>query len=763
MKRKVSICTLCASSAQGAAGYLEQKLRGYDPQASSADYGDAAALADAVGKCACEGGIVVAAAPLSMFLNAKLRLLKLFSSKIVRSGAVISAMGSNAPENEKEKDLHSAIPEKAKTFVSGDGLYSAFAKELGEGIVVLMPLDEGRAEEIFAMGLSGILEKVFPDGAKPQKFSLAQVKESVRKVIGSGKTVAVSPCGSAKALLTVINAVPDSEDAFVPDSTQRDKSEDESTEDYIAQSAKLSKETAGTDLGIGISEICSNKNGEEYVVVCVADSERAKAARVFAVPGEEKKHLIAAAVIQLCGMLEELSDPAGLVNPNPPKKPKNSKTPLIVAIAAVAVAIIVCLVLAFVMGGRNSDAALANADAGLQNMAEENTLAENEFMDYYGGSGLDDFDSGAVAVVPVETTSAVSSATAHATTAAVASTTKADVTEKVTKIITTIAQTVKATTTTTKAATTTTTTQKTTVTTTEEPTTVQKATEKSTTENTVSKNGTFVFKVYGYGHGVGMSQNGAIQMAKNGSGYEEILTHYYPGTTVKTDSSTPATINYGGKDIPIVEYLCRSAKPEIGAGAPTEALKAQIVAIYTYAKYYNFKVGSNQHVYDADYNYEGTNVHSACLAVLGMSGDGDTPAAPYVDYNGGAAFTCYFSTAAGKTASASSVWGGTKHPYLSGGVSSPEDPNSTEVEFTVEEMRELIENYASKNGLDMTLSDNPAEWLKVVAHDGCRNESCGYVTTMRVGNYEMRGNAFRANVMKYKIRSHCFTVEYISA
>lgn len=40
----------------------------------------------------------------------------------------------------------------------------------------------------------------------------------------------------------------------------------------------------------------------------------------------------------------------------------------------------------------------------------------------------------------------------------------------------------------------------------------------------------FIFTVRGYGHGVGMSQYGANVMAKNGSGYGEILEHYYPGT-----------------------------------------------------------------------------------------------------------------------------------------------------------------------------------------------------------------------------------------
>lgn len=42
----------------------------------------------------------------------------------------------------------------------------------------------------------------------------------------------------------------------------------------------------------------------------------------------------------------------------------------------------------------------------------------------------------------------------------------------------------------------------------------------------------FIFTVKGYGHGVGMSQNGANEMAKQGSTYEEILNHYYKGTVL---------------------------------------------------------------------------------------------------------------------------------------------------------------------------------------------------------------------------------------
>lgn len=45
----------------------------------------------------------------------------------------------------------------------------------------------------------------------------------------------------------------------------------------------------------------------------------------------------------------------------------------------------------------------------------------------------------------------------------------------------------------------------------------------------------------GYGHGIGMSQYGAYQMAREGNSATKILQHYYQGTQVKT-TSTPRSI-----------------------------------------------------------------------------------------------------------------------------------------------------------------------------------------------------------------------------
>lgn len=43
----------------------------------------------------------------------------------------------------------------------------------------------------------------------------------------------------------------------------------------------------------------------------------------------------------------------------------------------------------------------------------------------------------------------------------------------------------------------------------------------------------FIFTSRGYGHGVGMSQRGAQQMARDGASYTEILQHYYSGVRIR--------------------------------------------------------------------------------------------------------------------------------------------------------------------------------------------------------------------------------------
>ena len=294
--------------------------------------------------------------------------------------------------------------------------------------------------------------------------------------------------------------------------------------------------------------------------------------------------------------------------------------------------------------------------------------------------------------------------------------------------------------------------------TTGKPTTkpTQKPTE-TTTRHSSSKTGTFVFTVYGYGHGVGMSQNGASEYARRGWTYKQILLHYYnnPGISLVKDSNLPSKVTYNGKSYSLAEYLGKTAYAEVGPSAPLESIKSQMVAIYTYAKRQNFKMTTSNHAFRESYAGTSSSIENAIKATLGE----------YLAYYGSPAFTPYFSTAAGKTASSANVWGGSQssYPYLAGGRTSPEGNVKRTLTISSEELRKKVEAYNAKvdSSKRITLQSNPAQWIKILEHDSARGSSCGYISSMRIGNQTMRGNAFRLNIMGAAVlRSHCFTFTY---
>ena len=72
--------------------------------------------------------------------------------------------------------------------------------------------------------------------------------------------------------------------------------------------------------------------------------------------------------------------------------------------------------------------------------------------------------------------------------------------------------------------------------------------ELPSTHFSLSKNGKeIIFSGKGYGHGVGLSQWGALEMAKQGKNYKEILAHYYPGTTLVENNRMYTHVIQSGK------------------------------------------------------------------------------------------------------------------------------------------------------------------------------------------------------------------------
>lgn len=93
------------------------------------------------------------------------------------------------------------------------------------------------------------------------------------------------------------------------------------------------------------------------------------------------------------------------------------------------------------------------------------------------------------------------------------------------------------------------------------------------------------FSFGAYTHRNGMSQYGAKGRADSGQKAEDILSHYYPGSTLKKDYSEPGNITVDGfGSMSFDTYMKRIY--EMPNSFPMEALKAQAVAARTYAVRY---------------------------------------------------------------------------------------------------------------------------------------------------------------------------------
>ncbi len=97
---------------------------------------------------------------------------------------------------------------------------------------------------------------------------------------------------------------------------------------------------------------------------------------------------------------------------------------------------------------------------------------------------------------------------------------------------------------------------------------------------------TLVISGAGDGHGVGMSQEGALGYALHGLSYQAILAHYYAGTSfgqAPAGSYVRVLVGSVVQRVPLERYVRGVVAAEMPASWPLAALEAQAVASRTYA------------------------------------------------------------------------------------------------------------------------------------------------------------------------------------
>lgn len=175
---------------------------------------------------------------------------------------------------------------------------------------------------------------------------------------------------------------------------------------------------------------------------------------------------------------------------------------------------------------------------------------------------------------------------------------------------------------------------------------------------------TLVIEGAGAGHGVGMSQDGALGYAQHGWSDTAILAHYYTGTTLgPAPANSIVKVLQGSKviDVPLERYVRGVVSAEMPSSWPMAALEAQAIASRTYALTSDAG-GSRFDVY-ADTRsqmYLGVAAETATTnaAVAATAGQ-------IVLYGGKPAVTFYFASSGGMTEdNENSFPGSTPEPWL---------------------------------------------------------------------------------------------------
>jgi stage II sporulation protein D len=177
---------------------------------------------------------------------------------------------------------------------------------------------------------------------------------------------------------------------------------------------------------------------------------------------------------------------------------------------------------------------------------------------------------------------------------------------------------------------------------------------------------TLVIEGAGDGHGVGMSQEGALGYAQHGYSYAQILAHYYTGTTLgEAPANTVVKVLVGGrvKRVPLERYVRGVIAAEMPASWPAAALEAQAVASRTYALTAHAG-GSRFDVYSDTRSqvYRGVAAETATTnaAVAATAGQ-------IVLYAGKPVITYFFASSGGMTENVENAWPGAEpEPWLKG-------------------------------------------------------------------------------------------------
>lgn len=240
----------------------------------------------------------------------------------------------------------------------------------------------------------------------------------------------------------------------------------------------------------------------------------------------------------------------------------------------------------------------------------------------------------------------------------------------------------------------------------------------------------------------------------------------YENNSERTKASSDGVINVlrvsSGKVTAVNErdYIIGSVACEISPLSEKEAIKAQAVACYTYAKYKkeNNSNTDGSDISDSSETCQGYMDNSELKKKWGgnyktyynkISACVDEVLGEYMTYKGKTIIAPYHAISPGKTEDASVIWGKSLG-YLKS-VSAPGDTLCGEYDSVVSLSKEEFKKRAEKLG-SVNLSGNYSDWV-----GKSKTSSVGYVEEISIGGESFDGNQVRT---AFSLRSPYFTVSH---
>lgn len=716
------------------------------------------------------GAMVVAVSP-RQYIRCKKKLIQALGVPAVRDEGVYSRiLRQGLPERSGEQAaLHAAVAQGAVVFPSADGLYSGFAVESDGQHIVLIPADEQRLPEMterellpYFSRISGIpltrerdqepqgesapsevgpvpalavppadpavlppvpaaAEELHPGeeqaAAVPAPDPVGAARDAAAALARQKCTLAIAQSKTAPLVREWAGPAQDGEAPVVRFTSYTCERNQENPREYVARLAMGAREAADTDYGAAISNVFTSgaQTAGIFIYVAVADDREAHVQRLDLEEGETPEHLIRAAacalfrsaeqIVQASTVQRAVGDLPVIVAADPPQEQTGrlSRKAKIVIGACVSALVLVCVAMGLCL--RTPSVSAFNAQDALDTITF-----------YHAAAALEELPSEESTAEPESSTQqAIQPVTEEATRPAQKPMNDPEQAGGVGGEST------------------------------EKPVIKEEQGPAQEEQPVDSLTGTFTITTYGYGHGVGMSQYGANEFAKAGWSFDQILLHYYPGTALAADALA------GTDGIPTAEDIARVVQQEMGSGFEPQALRAQAVAAYTYARNHGNSISGMASVDDSSSVSE--KVRTAVNEVYGQ----------IVTYGGQPINAVFHAMSAGITAASQTVWGGST-PYLQP-ASSPGDALQRNYmvtrTYTAQEMADIL-----GGALGVSMSGDPAGWLTILSHDSAVNAEIGYVKKIRIqihaGTYtELSGNYFRESIMGYsRMRSPCFTLTY---